>query len=216
MKKSLYLLVTIFMFTLFSGKVFASSFTLTLDGDNTFTDEVSIDIIVNNISGFTNGFYGLDATLSYDKAKLELKEITKPATYELTYDTTGVVNRFVVLTGNSVSNGTKLATVTFRNKALTDNEAATVSLTNLIASDGEDDVSISNTFSKTLTKVSGAYMKGDMNKNGKIDLSDIIALLKVYLNGNPTPEQVQIGDMDGNTSIGLRDIILLLKEYLKN
>lgn len=60
------------------------------------------------------------------------------------------------------------------------------------------------------------YLKGDMNKNEKIDLSDIITLLKVYLNGSPTEEEIQIGDMDDNGSIGLNDIIALLKLYLAN
>ena len=75
-------------------------------------------------------------------------------------------------------------------------------------------VNESNT--KTLYAVwqEGNYHKGDMNKNGRIDLSDIIMLLKVYLNGDVTDEELQIGDMDNNTVIGLRDIILLLKEYL--
>lgn len=58
------------------------------------------------------------------------------------------------------------------------------------------------------------YKKGDMNKNGNIDLADIIILLKRYLNGNTTNEELVIGDMDENGSIGLRDVILLLKVYL--
>ena len=57
-------------------------------------------------------------------------------------------------------------------------------------------------------------MPGDMNKNGKIDLADIILLLKKYLNGDATDEEITIGDMDSNGSIGLNDIILLLKLYL--
>lgn len=58
-------------------------------------------------------------------------------------------------------------------------------------------------------------MTGDMNGNGRIDLSDIIALLKKYLSGDATNADLAVGDMDHNGSIGLRDIILLLKEYLK-
>ncbi len=59
-------------------------------------------------------------------------------------------------------------------------------------------------------------MPGDMNKNGKIDLSDIIILLKIYLNGNATDEEKIIGDMDHDENIGLKDIIMLLKDYLKS
>ena len=57
--------------------------------------------------------------------------------------------------------------------------------------------------------------KGDMNKNGKIDLADIILLLKKYLSGDVSDDDLLVGDMDDNGSIGLRDIIMLLKEYLK-
>ena len=59
------------------------------------------------------------------------------------------------------------------------------------------------------------YLKGDLNKNGKIDLPDVINLLKLYLGINDiTSETLQIGDMDNNSKIELNDIILLLKIYL--
>ena len=58
-------------------------------------------------------------------------------------------------------------------------------------------------------------LKGDMNGNGKIDLQDIIILLKKYLGTLTTTEEDKIiGDMDNNGSIGLKDIILLLRSYL--
>ena len=59
------------------------------------------------------------------------------------------------------------------------------------------------------------YMRGDMNKNGKIDLSDVITLLRKYLNDDATEEEVEIGDMDENENIGLKDIIILLRTYLE-
>ena len=60
-----------------------------------------------------------------------------------------------------------------------------------------------------------SYIKGDMNRNGKIDLQDIIILLKKYLGTlTTTDEDKTIGDMDNNGSIGLKDIILLLRTYL--
>ena len=54
-----------------------------------------------------------------------------------------------------------------------------------------------------------------MNKNGKIDLSDVITLLRKYLNDDATEEEVEIGDMDENENIGLKDIIILLRTYLE-
>lgn len=57
-------------------------------------------------------------------------------------------------------------------------------------------------------------MKGDMNGNGRIDLADIITLLKKYLSDDFTDEEKLTGDMNDNKRIDLADIIALLKAYL--
>ncbi len=56
--------------------------------------------------------------------------------------------------------------------------------------------------------------KGDFNGNDKIDLLDIITLLRRYLNGDATDEEKTIGDMDGDGNLGLKDVITLLRSYL--
>lgn len=64
-------------------------------------------------------------------------------------------------------------------------------------------------------EVSEPEVKGDFNNNGRVDLLDIIYLLKRYLNiEETTAEDIRLGDMNNDNAIGLRDIILLLKEYL--
>ncbi len=215
MKKALYLLVTIFTLSIFRTSVYASSFNLTLSGEDTFTDEVTLDIVISNLTDFADGFYGLDATLSYDKTKLELKEITANANYTVTYDKTAS-DSFVVLPDVGLSNGQTLATITFTNKGLTGGDSTTISLTNIIGSDGEEDIPLAGTVSKTVTYTEDEILKGDMNKNGRIDLADIILLLRVYLNDNATEEDLRIGDMNNNGSIGLSDIIDLLRLYLNS
>lgn len=82
----------------------------------------------------------------------------------------------------------------------------------LISEEGEMQYYISKPFTLNVTP----KLKGDMNKNDKIDLADIIMLLRKYLNGDATEEEVHIGDMDENGSIGLGDIIALLRLYLSN
>ena len=62
--------------------------------------------------------------------------------------------------------------------------------------------------------VSKNYLKGDMNKNNKIDLADVILLLRGYLNDDIDEADIPIGDMDESGTIGLTDIIELLKLYL--
>ena len=57
---------------------------------------------------------------------------------------------------------------------------------------------------------------GDMNKNGSIDLNDIIAILKKYLQIIPLEDDdIEIADMNGNEEIDIGDVIILLKKYLE-
>ena len=58
-------------------------------------------------------------------------------------------------------------------------------------------------------------MKGDMNQNGKIDLKDIIVLIRKYTGSEIISDKdVTIGDINDNDRIDLKDIILLIKTYL--
>ena len=59
------------------------------------------------------------------------------------------------------------------------------------------------------------YESGDLNKNNKIDLKDIILLIKKYLGTeNYTEEDLIIGDMNNNSKLDLKDIIILIRTYL--
>ncbi len=56
--------------------------------------------------------------------------------------------------------------------------------------------------------------KGDLNSNGKIDLSDILLLLKIYFGKmEVTDEYLNTGDINDNGKIDLSDVLVLLKEY---
>lgn len=68
---------------------------------------------------------------------------------------------------------------------------------------------------KRLYLVTPDFTKGDLNLNNRIDLTDIITLLKLYL-GSITSDNlsIAIGDIDYNGRITLYDIIILLKWYL--
>lgn len=58
-------------------------------------------------------------------------------------------------------------------------------------------------------------LKGDMNKNSKIDLKDIILLIRKYIGSEATTNNdIQIGDMNSNSKLDLKDIILLIRTYL--
>lgn len=63
--------------------------------------------------------------------------------------------------------------------------------------------------------ISEDYLKGDTNNNHRIDLHDIITLLKLYLGAIPQDQGIVIVcDIDNSGSITLSDIIKLLKIYL--
>lgn len=71
--------------------------------------------------------------------------------------------------------------------------------------------SLSTSIEVTVNK----YMKGDLNRNSKIDLNDIILLLKRYLGTEQAKEEdIKIGDMDDSGDLGLKDVIALLRLYL--
>lgn len=76
----------------------------------------------------------------------------------------------------------------------------------------DDNTEWSIYFTGTLTTDS---IFGDLNGNGDIDLTDVILLLKNYLNqGFITDNILKIGDMNKNGKIDLSDVIILLKMYL--
>ena len=212
-KKILYGIICLFTITIFTNRVFANSFVLSLNSEDTFDDEIILTLKVNNLSGFSSGLYGLDAVINYDKTKLQLVEMTGLSGFEVVYDI-NTSNRFVMHNSIGAMNNTDILTIKFKNVSLEEDENISITLSDLIASDGENDINGTDV-SKTIKYVAPEFEKGDLNKNGKIDLSDIIVLLKMYL-GNiiPTQEQIKLGDLDGNGVIGLKDIITLLKTYL--
>ena len=76
-------------------------------------------------------------------------------------------------------------------------------------------VTTNNNKSVTIKVNVNDYMKGDMNKNQKIDLKDIILLIKKYLNSSDaSSEDILIGDMNHNSKLDLKDIIILIRTYL--
>ena len=82
---------------------------------------------------------------------------------------------------------------------------------------GSATITVTTNNNKTATiKVNvNDYMKGDMNKNQKIDLKDIIILIKKYLNSSDaSSEDITIGDMNNNGKLDLKDIIILIRTYL--
>lgn len=50
-------------------------------------------------------------------------------------------------------------------------------------------------------------MLGDLDKNGSVDVADILSMKNLIMSGKWTSEQLSLGDMDGNGKIDVSDII---------
>ena len=60
------------------------------------------------------------------------------------------------------------------------------------------------------------YLKGDMNKDVNISITDVIKLLRVYLElDNEEADTITIGDMNNSENITITDVIILLRQYLE-
>ena len=57
-------------------------------------------------------------------------------------------------------------------------------------------------------------LKGDMNNDEKLTISDVIKLLRIYLGLNEESNTLNLGDMNNDKSITITDVIKLLRVYL--
>lgn len=169
MKKILFS-ITLFLTTLvFSQNVNASSFNVSIVGNNTFEKEITLYVQVNNLvdfNGACNGLCGFVGDLDYDTSKLELKSISALENFDLTQGKT-----LVLYKSTGVTSGKKILSMKFKNKSLTKNETTTIKLSNIIASDGDKDISTSNV-SKTIKLVvkESINNKPDTNTTNKEEI----------------------------------------------
>lgn len=58
-------------------------------------------------------------------------------------------------------------------------------------------------------------LRGDMDGNGTLNVSDVVSLRTVVMNGNADSEQLLAGDMDGNGVLNVNDVVALRKGIMK-
>jgi len=147
MKKLLLSLTILLSTLLFSINVNASSFNANIVGSETFESEITLYIQVNNLvdfNGACKGLCGLVGNLKYDTQKIELTAINALEDFDLTHGKT-----LVLYKPTGVASGTKILEMKFKNKYLKKDETTTITLSNIVASDGDKDIETSNT-SKTI------------------------------------------------------------------
>lgn len=146
MKKILLSLTILFSTLLFTTKVYASSFNVNIIGNDTFENKITLYIQVNNLEDFNGackGLCGLVGNLEYDKNKIELTSIKALSNFDLTEG-----KKLVLYKSTGVPSGTKLLELKFKNKSLSINETATIKFSNIVASDGDKDISTKNVSKK--------------------------------------------------------------------
>mgnify|MGYP000006434546 CR=1 FL=1 len=165
MKKILFSLTILLSPLLFATNVNASSFNANIVGNDTFENEITLYIQVNNLVDFTgacNGLCGLVGNLNYDTNKIELISLNALENFDLTQGTT-----LVLYKSTGVASGTKILSMKFKNKSLTTDETTTITLSNITASDGDKDINTSDT-SKTIKFV----VKENNNNNNQMNTNN--------------------------------------------
>ena len=76
-------------------------------------------------------------------------------------------------------------------------------------------VTTSNGYSATCTIEVGDIIKGDINQEGNINLTDVIIALRMSLGFDEATDQDKIvGDMNDDGEVTLTDVILILRKSL--
>ena len=92
-------MLIIFMFTL---TVNASSYRVSLNGSDSFSDTIILSLRVSSLTNFDNGIYGLSGRISYDNNKIELIDYYSIDNFDLRYDNS-ISNKFVLYSSKTDS-----------------------------------------------------------------------------------------------------------------
>ena len=166
MKKYLLCLISVLTFTIFASKVSADSFSATLTSSDSFTDEITIKLQISNYqdnNSTCQGICAFSADYNYDTSKIELIKVTSLNDFRLLQGNGNVV----LSKATGVSSGSEIVAFTFKNKGLSNNEEVTFTMTNLNASNGDDDITgnnVSKTF-KYISKTSNDNQNNNNNNN---------------------------------------------------
>lgn len=156
--------ILVLMFCL-NTEVYAKSYSVAITGNDTFEDQITLNVVVNNLvdfNGACEGLCGMTATLNYDSSKLELVSITKLNDFGVTHNKGD--NSLVFERDMGVGSGSGVATMVFRNKGLSKDESTSISLSNIVATDGEEDVGAGNA-SKSVKFIVKEVPKEEENNN---------------------------------------------------
>ncbi len=58
--------------------------------------------------------------------------------------------------------------------------------------------------------ISSCLMRGDVNNDSTIDISDLVQLVGYFFNGGPAPSPIDLADIDCSSGVDISDIVLLV------
>lgn len=207
MMKKRYGFFLLFLFFLFQKTAFASNQFL-IQGNQEVFNHHNFTVTV-----FYSGedIYSLRFRFNYDSTKLQLVSSLSKNGFHLTKD------GWIVLDDEKRHNGTfEIAQFTF---AVKDDFVGNTNITllNGEASTLKDiyyasDVNHSITIKKSSEN---PYKKGDMDRDGDVDVLDVMIALRVYFGITPSNSTyVSIGDINGNGKVDIIDVLYILKVSL--
>ena len=187
MKKILFSLTILLSILLFVTNVNASSFNANIVGNDTFDNEITLYIEVDNLTDFDgacNGLCGLVGNLNYDTDKIELISISGLEDFDLTNG-----KKLVLYKSTGVKNGTKVLSMKFKNKSLSKNETTVISLTNITASDGDKDITTNDT-----TKTIKFVVNESKNNNSSTSTNKTTTTVKTLKSDNNYISSITLSD----------------------
>ena len=188
-----------------------NSYDISLNADNIVSDSFTVKLRINPLSDNANNLNNLIGNITYDNTKLQLVSYNTINSFNLNNNN----NTFTINSNTGINTESDILVLNFKNIGLNELEKTTITINELSANNGELSLT-KNIISKEVIYSENGFIKGDMNNNGKIDLKDVILLIKKYLGTEEvTNNDITIGDMNNNKKLDLKDIILLIKDYLQ-
>lgn len=142
MKMNFKILLFLLIVCIFPLNIYAASYSVKMTGDSSFSDTLTVYVSVSDykdIIGSCNGICGLTTFIDYDSSKVKLESINDLAGF----DTLNGTN-LVLFKNTGVASGTKIFSLKFSNVSLKSGSSTTLTLKNIVASDGTSDISANN------------------------------------------------------------------------
>ena len=187
-----------------------NTYDVLIDSDNIVSDTFTINLKINPLNNNANNLNNLIGNITYDQTKLELTEYSTVEGFSISLNN----DTFNISSNAGINTNSNILTLKFKNIGLEELNKTTITINELVANNGELNL-VKDSITKEVIYSENGFIKGDINYNGKIDLKDIILLIKKYLGTEDVNNSdITIGDMNNNNKLDLKDIILLIRLYL--